>query len=130
MTKPDSSCPLCVNAAREFYKDMMKQNLLDLGMAGWMADFGEYTPTNAVSAAEASWWGQADRGEILHQKISEDWASLNRELLEENGMLGEVLFWMRAGGIRSKEYQVRFILLILIKLWTVCLYRVLTNVLQ
>ena len=27
----------------------MKENLIDLGLAGWMADFGEYTPVEARS---------------------------------------------------------------------------------
>ena len=27
----------------------MKENLIDLGMDGWMADFGEYTPVEARS---------------------------------------------------------------------------------
>ena len=31
------------------YKDLIKQNLIDFGFAGWMADFGEYTPMGATS---------------------------------------------------------------------------------
>ncbi len=52
----------------------------------------------------ASWWGP-EAGEVLHQLHSQHWASLNRELLEENGKLGDVLFWMRAGGVNSKLHQ-------------------------
>ena len=44
-------------------------------------------------------------GEILHQTIAEEWARVNREVLEENDMLDEVMYWMRAGGPRSKYYQ-------------------------
>ena len=36
-----------LSAAKDFYKNMMKTNMIDLGISGWMADFGEYTPTNA-----------------------------------------------------------------------------------
>ena len=32
---------------RNNYKTMIKENVLDLGIAGWMADFGEYTPLEA-----------------------------------------------------------------------------------
>ena len=31
---------------------------------------------------------------------------LYREAVEEAGKLGDVLFWMRAGGIKSKHHQV------------------------
>ena len=44
---------------------MMRENVLDLGFAGWMADFGEYTPVEARTQFPARWWGE-DRGEILH----------------------------------------------------------------
>ena len=32
---------------RDWYKSLIKENVLDLGFAGWMADFGEYTPVEA-----------------------------------------------------------------------------------
>ena len=35
--------------------------MLDLGFAGWMADFGEYTPVEARTQFPARWWGE-DRG--------------------------------------------------------------------
>lgn len=35
------------------------------------------------------WWGE-EGGEVLHQSFSQAWASLNREAVEEAGMLGEV----------------------------------------
>ena len=84
---------------------MIKENVLDLGFAGWMADFGEYTPLEARTSMGARWWGR-DKGEILHQTISQEWAALNREVVEEAGKLGDILFWMRSGGLQSKFHQV------------------------
>jgi len=104
LTPADPSCN-CENPARAFYKDIMRRNALDLGVAGWMADFGEYTPTEARSAYAAPWWGEEDGKEILHQTYAENWASLNRELLEENNVLDEVFFFMRSGGKTSKNFQ-------------------------
>ena len=52
--------------SRQFYKDLMKKNLVDFGFCGWMADFGEYSPIEARSQSGQDWWGQ-DHGEILHQ---------------------------------------------------------------
>ena len=35
--------------------------------------------------------------------MAEEWSIINRELLEETEMEDEVMFWMRAGGFRSKD---------------------------
>lgn len=35
-------------AAADWFSEMIVANLIDLGIAGWMADFGEYLPTDAV----------------------------------------------------------------------------------
>ena len=43
------------------YKYLIKKNLIDFGFAGWMADFGEYTPMGATSKYE-------DRSDIFHMK--------------------------------------------------------------
>ena len=102
--KHDPSCN-CLNSARIWYKDLIKANLLDLGIAGWMADFGEYTPMNAKTGFDGRWWGP-EYPEILHNILPQDWASLNREAVEEAGKLGDVLFWMRSGGQASRFHQV------------------------
>ena len=41
---------------RDKYKRMIKENVLDIGFAGWMADFGEYTPLEARSRMGARWY--------------------------------------------------------------------------
>jgi len=95
----------CINTARIWYKDLIKQNLIDFGFAGWMADFGEYTPMGATTKYADRWWGM-ESGEVLHQSFSQGWASLNREAVEEAGKLGEIMYWMRSGGLKSKQHQV------------------------
>ncbi|MCP5995710.1 alpha-glucosidase, partial [Klebsiella pneumoniae] len=35
-------------AAYGWYKEVIKKNLIELGCGGWMADFGEYLPTDTV----------------------------------------------------------------------------------
>ena len=87
------------------YKDLIKKNLIDLGLSGWMADFGEYTPMSASTQFSGRWWGD-ESSEILHNLNPQHWASLNREAVEESGHLGDVIYWMRAGGINSKYHQV------------------------
>lgn len=84
--------------AYDWYKGVIKQNLIALGCGGWMADFGEYLPTdtflhNGVSA------------EIMHNAWPALWAKCNYEALEETGKLGEVLFFMRAGYTGSQKHS-------------------------
>ena len=102
--KPPPDCN-CINTGRDWYKQMIKDNVLSLGISGWMADFGEYTPINARTKFGGRWWGE-DESEILHQIISQEWAQLNREVVEEEGKLGDILYWMRSGGVNSKFAQV------------------------
>ena len=103
--RPSPDCN-CINVGRGWYKDLMKENLVNFGFAGWMADFGEYTPTSARSSFADRWWGN-QHGEVLHQIFSEEWAALNREVVEESGKLGDIMYWMRSGGIGSKSSQVK-----------------------
>ena len=78
-----------------FIKDVLiKKNMLDLGIAGWMADFGEYLPVDCVLHE-----GDPAR---LHNLWPVLWAKLNREAVEEYGAK-DVMFFMRSGypGVQS-----------------------------
>ena len=84
--------------AYAWFKEVIKKNMIELGCGGWMADFGEYLPTdtylhNGVSA------------EIMHNAWPALWAKCNYEALEETGKLGEILFFMRAGSAGSQKYS-------------------------
>ncbi len=84
-------------AAFEWYKGVIRRNLIDLGLGGWMADFGEYLPTDAVlhSGMEA---------ELAHNLWPALWARCNYEAVVEAGKLDEILFFMRAGFTGSQHY--------------------------
>ena len=86
-------------AAYRWYKEeILKKNLLDLGVDGWMADFGEYIPTDDLVFASG-------RSPMLeHNHYPALWAKCNYEALKESGKLGEVVFFMRAGGSGSQRY--------------------------
>ena len=64
IVKPDKDCN-CVNKAREWYKQMMVENLVNLGMSGWMADFGEYVPLAARTRLPSKWWNDVDHGMVM-----------------------------------------------------------------
>ena len=83
--------------AFEWYKDCIKKQILALGIDGWMADFGEYLPTdvklfNGVSPM------------LEHNHWPALWARCNYEAVAESGKLGEAVFFMRAGATGSQKY--------------------------
>lgn len=84
--------------AFDWYKQIIKKNLIEFGLSGWMADFGEYLPTDCVLySGESAMTG--------HNKWPGLWAKCNREAIEETGKLGELLFFMRAGNAMSSRYS-------------------------
>lgn len=83
--------------AMEWYKNIIKKNMIDLGISGWMADFGEYIPVDAV-------FSNGKTGYEMHNEYPALWAKCNYEAVKESGKLGEVVYFMRAGGVGNAEY--------------------------
>lgn len=81
-------------AARQWLKRVLKDEMLAQGFSGWMADFGEALPYEAHLASGES-------AALAHNRFPEDWARLNRELIEEVGGEGELLFFTRSAYSRS-----------------------------
>lgn len=84
--------------AFEWIKGVIKENMIGIGLSGWMADFGEYLPTDAVLHSGES-------AEFYHNKYPSEWARANREAIEEAGKLGEVVFFTRAGYTGTTRYS-------------------------
>ncbi|MEO0500733.1 MAG: alpha-glucosidase, partial [Pseudomonadota bacterium] len=82
LTKPE--------AASWFRETVLGRNMLDLGMAGWMADFGEYLPTD-LRLADGS------DPMLAHNRWPVIWAETNAHAIAERGREGDALFFMRAG---------------------------------
>jgi len=83
--------------AFDWYKGIIKKNLIALGIKGWMADFGEYLPIdcklhNGVDAV------------LMHNEWPVLWARCNYEAVAETNNLGKVFYFMRAGGYLSQRY--------------------------
>jgi alpha-glucosidase len=85
---------LSSEAARTWYKTVIKENMLALGMAGWMADYGEYLPVDARLASGLS-------GEQAHNLYPLWWARVNREAVSEAGQEDEIFYFLRAGWDRA-----------------------------
>ncbi|WP_220814504.1 alpha-glucosidase [Pseudomonas paralcaligenes] len=80
--------------ARQWLKRVLREEMLAKGFSGWMADFGEALPYEARLAS-------GEPAALAHNRYPEEWARLNRELLEEAGGQGELFFFMRSAFSRS-----------------------------
>jgi alpha-glucosidase len=87
--------------AREWWKQMIREQMLGLGVSGWMADYGEALPFDSVLHS-------GEDPAVYHNRYPEEWARLNREVLKEDGIEGEVAFFSRAGNTRNPGQSTLF----------------------
>nr|WP_307158082.1 alpha-glucosidase [Rhizobium paknamense] len=73
-----------------FAERVIGQNMLDYGLSGWMADFGEYLPIDVHLRNGAD-------AKLMHNAWPTIWAEVNARAVERRHMTGEALFFMRAG---------------------------------
>ena len=86
------------DAYRWYKEEILKKNLLGIGVDGWMADFGEYIPVDDLVFASG-------RSPMLeHNRYPALWARCNYEALLETGKLGEAVYFMRSGAAGSQRY--------------------------
>ncbi|HQG42772.1 MAG TPA: alpha-glucosidase [Spirochaetota bacterium] len=84
--------------ACRWIKDVIKKNMIDLGLNGWMADFGEYLETDTQLYSGES-------AELFHNTYSVQWAKVNYEAIKEAGKLGDIVFFTRAGYTGTSQYS-------------------------
>ncbi|SFP60212.1 alpha-glucosidase [Sphingomonas rubra] len=77
-------------AADWFADRVIGREMLDYGLSGWMADFGEYLPTD-VRLHDGT------DGMLAHNAWPTIWAEVNARAIESRGRTGDALFFMRAG---------------------------------
>lgn len=81
-----------------FKDDVIKKHSLNIGIDGWMADFGEYLPTDDIQLFS----GRPAMTEHNHWPAL--WAKCNYDAVAESGKLGDVVYFMRAGATGSQKY--------------------------
>lgn len=86
--------------AREFLKALMKKQL-EIGVSGWMADFGEAIPYSAIMHS-----GQ--KGRSYHNIYATEWAKLSSEAIREAGLEGKAFAFHRSGSLKSPRYNSMF----------------------
>lgn len=77
-------------AAEWFAEEVIGKNMLDYGLSGWMADFGEYLPIDVKLANGID-------AKLMHNAWPTLWAEVNAKAVESRGLTGDTLFFMRAG---------------------------------
>jgi alpha-glucosidase len=83
-------------AARDYVKGFLRAMVTDYGMDGWMSDFGEWTPIDAVYASGVNPVAEHDLFPIA-------WMRMSREVMDELRPDGDWVVFSRSGwtGIQS-----------------------------
>ncbi|MBB6482519.1 alpha-glucosidase [Spirochaeta isovalerica] len=97
-TFPAAMVDLTNPAAVKWIKEVIKKDMIGKGLSGWMADFGEYVPADAVLHSGVD-------PQLYHNQYAADWARINYEAVEEAGKENEITYFMRAGYTGSSRYS-------------------------
>lgn len=87
---PASMIDLSNPSAFKWYKNIIKQKITEHQFSGWIADFGENLPIDAQLKSPLE-------SLSYHHQYVQDWARLNREIIDELSLPQERLFMMRSG---------------------------------
>ncbi|MDP1823574.1 MAG: glycoside hydrolase family 31 protein [Archangium sp.] len=94
--KPTGLADLSRPETREWVKSYLRK-ALDLGFTGWMADYGEWLPHDAVLFSN-------ENPLEAHNRYAREWAQLNQEVMDERAADGrQRLFFARAGWLGSNS---------------------------
>jgi len=81
-------------AAGEWYKGIIQTNMIGIGTRGWMADYAESLPFDAVLHSGVDPY-------VYHNAFPEAWQQLNREAVAEMGLQDEIVYFGRSGYARN-----------------------------
>ncbi len=98
-TFPAATIDLTNPDAFKWIKEIIKKEMIGIGLSGWMCDFAEYVPVENCK------FFSGEKPEYVHNQFPVLWAKANYEALEESGKLGEAVFFMRSGYTGSSKYS-------------------------
>ncbi|MBR4237263.1 alpha-glucosidase [bacterium] len=82
--------------AYNWYKEIIKTNMISFGLDGWMADFGEYLPTDSVVKGGSA--------ESLHNIWPTLWAKCSYDAIREMGREKDIFIFSRAAYSHTPKY--------------------------
>ena len=86
-------------AAGEWFTDrIIVREMLEAGLDGWMADFGEYTPLDNIK------FFNEGCPMLVHNTWPMLWAKVNADAIDRHSRTGDAIFFMRAGYTGSQRY--------------------------
>ena len=97
-TFPAAMVDLTNPDAYAWIKSVIKEKMIGFGLKGWMADFGEYLPTDCVLYS-------GEDPFVVHNTWPALWAKCNREAIKETGNEGKIMFFTRAGYTGTGKYS-------------------------
>lgn len=87
--------------AVEWIKKIIKKNMIQVGLDGWMLDYGEYLPTDAKLYS-------GEDPKKYHNQYAVDWVKIGYDCLNETGNLKHLLMFTRAGYSRFSKYAMLY----------------------
>jgi alpha-glucosidase len=84
------------DAANWFAEEVIGRQMLDFGLDGWMADFGEYLPVD-LRLHDGDPMEMHNRWPVL-------WAKVNHKAVASRSKTGDILWFMRAGFTGVQQY--------------------------
>ncbi len=82
---------------REWIKTVIKTNMIQNGLSGWMADFGEWLPYSSKITNGFS--------KNFHNQYVMEWAKINREAIQELNLDTSIVFFNRSAYNYSAKYM-------------------------
>ncbi|MBD3351203.1 MAG: alpha-glucosidase [Candidatus Lokiarchaeota archaeon] len=80
-------------------KNVIKENMIgEAGLSGWMCDFGEYLPTDAVLHSGIS-------AIEFHNEYPVIWQKVNYDAVKESKRLHDIIYFARSGYSGSPNYS-------------------------
>lgn len=86
--------------AYNWYQSIIENEMLGVGLSGWMADFGEWLPFDAQVHSGIS-------ASAYHNQYPVDWSKLNREVIDKLSR-SDVFIFNRSGFTNSAKYATTF----------------------
>jgi alpha-glucosidase len=86
---------------RDWIKGIIQQEMIDVGLDGWMCDFGEYLPIDAALHS-------GEDPALVHNEYPVSWAKVNYEAVSEAGRLDgddAIVFFNRSGNAGTSKYS-------------------------
>jgi alpha-glucosidase len=84
----------------QWIKEIIKENMLGIGLNGWMCDYGEYLPIDCALFSR-------EDPKVYHNNYPVLWAQVNYEATKEAGKLegkDAVVFFNRSGNTGTSKY--------------------------